>query len=522
MRGFLHIIEIIIISLVMFIIVLQFTFIPPIPGDWPGTKIYLMGNDMLFSLEEKGVSWLDRVELTGEMDALLSGTNIIYDITVENAIKSPILVGCLCSDQETAELKDMLTPFSLNGQKIEFVVNQIDPPGSINFFNPVLPLTYDVILLYDYDLGGTNFNYSKEMRNFLGADKGVIQIRDLDKNKLNYTKSWGVIQRDYFELKWNPFILPGTQDIYFSITPNLSFYNIQKYTYNIPIHYEDFDSGTSDFVNGFGSDFQYVNGKFSNSGVAFAKLDREIGDNYVAEFEFNTTGNPSTQFSALWMLSYQSGNYYFAGYYNNALVIANNTLFGGTLPYTWVINPATFGEVYNIKVTKEGNDVSVKIFNKTSEAEISHTFSNPLPDEDEGLFVYNPAALFTLFDNVRIEFPSEFNFSNFLSVEEQVNVKGNRTERILLKQKGSEAPALIVNDMIEKANGFGRTAWLSGGSLTLERKNLIKALISWAAGDRYNVAPNTVNNPLTLSMIKAINIDFYQPVKIIMQLGYVF
>jgi hypothetical protein len=81
-KGFIHIVEIIIISLVMFLIVTQFANIPKIKSDWDRAGLVLQGNDLLFSLDEKGVDWLDSSEVESSLEEFLNETTIQYSLKI--------------------------------------------------------------------------------------------------------------------------------------------------------------------------------------------------------------------------------------------------------------------------------------------------------------------------------------------------------------------------------------------------------------------------------------------------------
>lgn len=83
MKGFIHIVEIVIITLVMFMVVLQFATIPRVRSNWDRTKLMLLGNDLLFSGEKKGIDWFNENDIDYYMNKSLA-KNIIYDVKIKN------------------------------------------------------------------------------------------------------------------------------------------------------------------------------------------------------------------------------------------------------------------------------------------------------------------------------------------------------------------------------------------------------------------------------------------------------
>jgi len=87
-KGFIHIIEIIIISIVMFFILVQFSLIPVIETDWENTKLYLIGNDLVHTLNKDGIDWTNANNVNAtiynlQQNGLLSA-NFVYDIKIKD------------------------------------------------------------------------------------------------------------------------------------------------------------------------------------------------------------------------------------------------------------------------------------------------------------------------------------------------------------------------------------------------------------------------------------------------------
>jgi len=104
MKGFIHIVEIVIISLVMFLVVTQFSSIPQLKSEWPKTRLMLQGNDLLFSLDKTGIGWLNSTEVEDSFAKALNGTTIQYDLSikyqngteyniVQSRIENPVIVS---------------------------------------------------------------------------------------------------------------------------------------------------------------------------------------------------------------------------------------------------------------------------------------------------------------------------------------------------------------------------------------------------------------------------------------------
>jgi hypothetical protein len=244
-KGFLHVVEIVIVSLVMFIIISQFSALPKVNSNWPGTKLFLQANDIIYALDSKGVNWLDSKSVSREIEKILPNSTK-YDLKVKNTIKPMIYVGCLCSDTEYSEVTQALTqpPFmNINDENIQFLPERINPSS------PEFPIRYDVIIIGQTALiqNGNMVNYRDQIEAYLSYDKGVLEIVDLESSN-DVTE----IQRDIFNLKWDSSLFnPSTNRIGFSINRNS--YElvppIDKYFYHFPNASNDFYPDPHTFGN---------------------------------------------------------------------------------------------------------------------------------------------------------------------------------------------------------------------------------------------------------------------------------
>jgi len=78
-KGFIHVIEIIIVSMLVFFAIMQFSYLPPIETDWAKTKLTLQGNDLLFSLDRMGVDWKYNNDIQSKLSGVLP-ENTVYKV----------------------------------------------------------------------------------------------------------------------------------------------------------------------------------------------------------------------------------------------------------------------------------------------------------------------------------------------------------------------------------------------------------------------------------------------------------
>jgi len=220
-KAFIHVVEIVIITLVVFILVVQFSSVPRARADWERAELSALGNDIISVLDARGINWLNGTEVNHSVSQMLEGTSIMHDVTVYNAIKGNISVGCICDDREFSLLRKNLTPFTINGERVEFNVHRI-PPTRISF-----PVVYDVIFLGDgFFSSPTSIAYVTEMKGYLKTGGGLVEIQDFTQES-----HVGRIQSDVFRLKYGSVSPSGT--LRFTPGPGDRFYSIVKYFHRI-------------------------------------------------------------------------------------------------------------------------------------------------------------------------------------------------------------------------------------------------------------------------------------------------
>lgn len=224
-KGFIHIVEIIIVALVVFILVVQLSSIPKREWEWERAKLRLQGYDVLSTLDKMGVNWFDKETIKNRFSGLF-GKNIRYDLKIKNAIKSNISVGCICTEEEYLWLSSVLIPFKLNNQTIRFYVKWIDP------YAPSFPVNLDVIFIGNkffeiYDLDA----FRGEIETYLSYNKGIVEMRDFNSSEQIAKDS---VQREIFKLKWDESITINSNRLVLNSYPKSVYYIAYKYFYHIP------------------------------------------------------------------------------------------------------------------------------------------------------------------------------------------------------------------------------------------------------------------------------------------------
>ncbi len=230
MKGFMHIVEIIIVLLAMFVIVVQFVNTPGIDTDWSGVSLSTKVNDMLHSLEAAGIDWFNGDEVSAAINSTLNMSNIVYSVKLRNVIKPGIRVGCVCfNDGEYGQVSGTLQnpAFSINGQDPGFTVENITTDD--------LPFDYDVIVVMDRNISYTN------AYKYLADGGGLVEVRDLNLQLAGPGENFGdmgYVHQRLFGIAFSSSMpSPSEAEIAFNAQagyPNSTYYNIYKYFYHIP------------------------------------------------------------------------------------------------------------------------------------------------------------------------------------------------------------------------------------------------------------------------------------------------
>ncbi|MCX6814217.1 MAG: hypothetical protein NTY20_00985 [Candidatus Aenigmarchaeota archaeon] len=500
-KGFLHVVEIVIVGLMAFLVLLQFSYMPKQNIDWAGMKLSTQANDILFSLDKKGVDFFNSTELDRAISSFVSN-NTIYSLRIRNVMKPKINVGCICSAAETTSLTNTLQTFEINGQSMSFSVTRIDP---IAFSHE-----YDVIVINDSNLA----SYYDQIRQFLGADKGIVEFRHFA--NLGEIDN---VQTNLFNLKWNSSLPnPNADPVGFrSNMSSESYYNIYKYFHNIPIYQENFTSSAANWNTQIGSWSVNSQNYLGDSGAgteAVSFYNRQFQDTYSmrALFRFDTAPNVK-------MIVYrQDASNYVAVDYNdgsNTVTVWDN-LTGtpnnrGSAGYA-----LASGIWYDVRIMPQP-DRTLKIYINGSQINLVSPQPVTIRQNSQiGLGVQNGQSRF---DNVRVSFTEKHNFSQILQ-NEKVQPQDNNLQKSMLIQRSTQLPACVVNSNI--VDDRGRTAWLAYADPAANQdiSNMLRTLVVWAAGDENVIIKNEVRNvPVVTSLYKIYDQDMYQPVEIVLTMG---
>ncbi len=216
MKGFIHVVEIVVTMMLIFVALSQFSNFYVKDMAWSTNYLYLIGKDLLYTLGDMDFYNSTTVQ---ERLSILKSRNIEYELKLSNAMKRNVVVGCDCTDQETNAIIGNLSSFSANNREITFSVFKMTDVDNWN--------DLDVIIYPQVK----NLDSSKAaLMDFLDAGKGVIEIGAASAHTTEY------VQKTVFNLKSRTdSILQGDINITFNKTSvNKPSYLIVKYFNHLP------------------------------------------------------------------------------------------------------------------------------------------------------------------------------------------------------------------------------------------------------------------------------------------------
>ncbi len=205
MKGFIHLVETVVIALVVFVILTQFWYIPGLKSDWERVKLTLLGQDVLLVLDRVGINWLDA---KANISALL-GNGIIYTLEIVGVPPSNITIGCNCSDEQLNFIKWLVSGMpEINGQRFNFFVERATDYS----------MAYTMVLTF-YQPGEV------AIQSFLTSGRGVLEV--LPEPNIDN------VQQELFGLNSSTGS-PTEENLTWAIGPDSGHWLIYQYFHTIP------------------------------------------------------------------------------------------------------------------------------------------------------------------------------------------------------------------------------------------------------------------------------------------------
>lgn len=560
MKGFMHVVEILLVIMIVFFVFTQFASIPRIADDWSRVKLSLIGEDALRILERRGVDWFNREGVEVELNRTLP-ENVVYSVLLENVVKPEIRIGCLCDQEGYGIMEDILYPgwFYLNGERVVFELIQVGESRDL------FDLDFDVALVYGFeDLTGETY----ALRNFLGYGKGVMEICDV--------QTIDSVQSGIFGLKFSDRIANSANSTFNwpSEDPRKESGRIYTYFRSFPseipnqgVSYAD-EGGIVSAWKFEGNLYDEIGG---NDGTASGDLEctgdeGKVGggcefdgyDDYVEVADDPGLNFGSGDFSyCLWVKKdsgsetqqllckrESDGN-------NYEVQIDSSGKFKsyvGDSPYTIMLSQTAVsldkwyhfcftrdsGRVYlyvngvleNSSTNTDGITSSSNLYfgrDAVSGVELFNGAMDEIAIYDRALSADEVYHHFYMGSREHGNYAQGAEISGLTSPGENVTHVTENEDKILLRQKVSGVASSVINYNVEGI-GNGRTAWVSESTDpdSEEHRAFVKSLIAWAAGDEHRIVKSDIRRPVSSYIYKALNRDMFQLVKVSLELSYLY
>ncbi len=233
-KGLFHIVEIVIITMVMFVVIFQMSSMPNPEADWGKSRLTVQGRDILYSIIDSGADWSDENEIAGLVDDAFNGTNVKYSLVLSGAPEASISVGCLCDGSPDCH------------SFCDWLSGELPPPGGSLKFNG-LPTGFTVtetssinnlfgVMVDTQPLTGMD----REVANYLSSGGGFVLVRNLSSQDFT---DYGTTLSEYFAVSSSAGSGSG------SVRFDLDCITEDPEYYQIPRYFSHISNGTGDRYN---------------------------------------------------------------------------------------------------------------------------------------------------------------------------------------------------------------------------------------------------------------------------------
>ncbi len=195
-KGFFHVVEALIVIMLVFLVLSQFYSIPRPTHYWSETKLRLMAQDLLDTMEEKGVDWFDFVEVNRTISEALPPT-MGFALETTQSVRPETKVLCVCPATKAAYLESIFTTMpNFNGVTRTFTFTSTTLEG-MDFTIGGPHLSNDVILFWGYPGITSGSPEAQSLNEYLSMGNGIIEYANLSEAQAGET--W---HQETFNLRW--------------------------------------------------------------------------------------------------------------------------------------------------------------------------------------------------------------------------------------------------------------------------------------------------------------------------------
>ncbi|RLJ00290.1 MAG: hypothetical protein DRP03_00925 [Candidatus Aenigmatarchaeota archaeon] len=510
-KGFVHIVEIILIVIVVFTFLYQFASLKTKPQEWDKIKASLLVGDIINSLRILNTNWFNEEEVRARCDAVFPKT-MVYGLSLYGIVKPKINI--LCYGEKCNDVANALESFTINNVTISFTIHTVDS------LSELFSLYYDVAIIARDVLPDSFYNEENKyaLKQFLTNDKGIIEMVNLVSDDLTDSKKKD-IQNGIFSLEKTT--SNGNSIVFkknISVKTKDDFLLI-NYLYHTPIFHDDFNDknkwttsagwqGNDKFElePGFLGTSLYLNSTCEGERYIYTPAFNEF-ENMTLVLFFNFT--PNSRFDVMfkgvndfYVVSVDQWGIVKLYYLSNGhLNIIKKGDYGSIFPYEWH------------KLVIDSGNGKLEVFIDSKPALFA-----------EGVWIGKRSLALEAcgngvnIDNLRVYFNEDYVFENSLAGQ---GVRSSEKRNIILEERGGGAAAMVIND--NAVGGKGRAIWLSPTIAKGESgKAIIRFAVITAAGYYYDVIGSDVEEVESARLHALKSIDMFQPFIVELKSGYTY
>jgi hypothetical protein len=278
---------------------------------WNEAYTVLLGRDTILTIDRLGKLYnysFSAGNLQKYLDTALpiNKTNLIGWSEVDGTVKGRLTIACNCTNDTISALTEWFYGLKFNGREIQVYI----PQSNLDVINQPA----DILLIWGYkDLNP----YRQSIRNFLAAEKGVVEIMDFsDVTQINNDS----IQNETFGLKGNINLSSEQKSDSFVRKPanvNDISYETYKFFYHIPIPLKTIANQTPAIPSEMGT---ITCSNFTQGSMTFNKTSYKFWDCYFPQsVYFDTNNNSLADKEVLTGQSFNISNYNFTLNYIDSL-----------------------------------------------------------------------------------------------------------------------------------------------------------------------------------------------------------
>ncbi|UCD02997.1 MAG: hypothetical protein JSV63_04420 [Candidatus Aenigmatarchaeota archaeon] len=173
-KGFLHVVESVIVILLVFVVLSQFYSIPRPQHAWAENKLRIMTHDMIYVLEEMDVDWFDADDINDTLYGIPE--TIGYSVKTKQAVPPVMKVACVCTPSDYTFINNnVLTDITINNIPRDFQVDQTYPLD-FDLDGPHLS-GYDALLFMGFPT--ISAAEAQNLSDYLSRGRGIVEYTNL-------------------------------------------------------------------------------------------------------------------------------------------------------------------------------------------------------------------------------------------------------------------------------------------------------------------------------------------------------